>query len=224
MWNIISSICLILPKSLTYLFIVVIYKYHWWDNIYGKWNKRFIGLSLLLLLLLSHWTTTLMRTCVTYLTLKFCVTMMTILLYTTMLISNICLGTTLIIELNGLKMTQLFGTFWLILGIQNDTWKYFDTWLYIVFVMMLDADNWYCTGNSITRRSHTGILIYIKNTLMTCNIVWQQLRLIFWFGICRVYLLVLWYEWWTRIYNCPYGTDISIRTCEWILWISYQQY
>ena len=64
LWNIILSICLILPKSLTCLFIAVIYKYHWWDSIYRKWNRRFTGLSLLLLLFLLHWTTTLMRVCV----------------------------------------------------------------------------------------------------------------------------------------------------------------
>ena len=48
--NIILSICLILPKSLTCLFIAVIYKYHWWDSSYRKWNRGFTGLSLLPLL------------------------------------------------------------------------------------------------------------------------------------------------------------------------------
>ena len=56
-----------------------------------------------------------MRACVTHLTLKFCVTIMTVLLHTAMLISSICLGTTLCIELNGLKMNQLFGISRLIL-------------------------------------------------------------------------------------------------------------
>ena len=113
MWNIISSIYLILPKSLTYLFIAVIYKYHWWDNSYRKWNRKFTWLSLLLLLL--HWTTTLTRACITYLTLKFCFTIMTVFLHTVILISSICLGTMLRIELNGLKMNQLFGISRLIL-------------------------------------------------------------------------------------------------------------
>ena len=90
--NIILSICLILPKSLTCSF----YCCH-------------PQVSL-------DWTTTLMRACVTHLTLKFCVTIMTVLLHTAMLISSICLGTTLRIELNGLKMNQLFRIFRLILG------------------------------------------------------------------------------------------------------------
>ena len=83
--NIILSICLILPKSLTCSF----YCCH-------------PQVSL-------DWTTTLMRACVTHLTLKFYVTIMTVLLHTAMQISSICLGTTLRIELNGLKMNQLFG-------------------------------------------------------------------------------------------------------------------
>ena len=142
LWNIILSLCLILPKSLTCLFIAGIYKYHWWDSIYRKWNKRFTGhhyyhsysycieqrrlwerashLSLLLLLFLLRWRTTLMRVCVTHLTLKFCVAIMTILLHTVMQISSICLGTTLHIELNGLKMNQLFGISRLIVGSIND--------------------------------------------------------------------------------------------------------
>ena len=45
--NIILIIRLILPKSLTCLFIAVIYKYHWWDSSYRKWNRGFTGLSLL---------------------------------------------------------------------------------------------------------------------------------------------------------------------------------
>ena len=108
MWNIIS--CLILPKSLTYLFIAVIYKYHWSDSSYRKWNRMFTGPSFLLLLL--HWTMMLMRAYVTHLCLKFCVTIMTVLLHTAMLISSICQGTTL---LNGFKLNQLFGISGLIL-------------------------------------------------------------------------------------------------------------
>ena len=53
---------------------------------------------------------------------------------------------------------------------------------------------------------------------------WQQLRLVCWFEICRVYLLVLWYEWWTIIYEFSYDTGIPIGTCQWILWISCQQH
>ena len=53
---------------------------------------------------------------------------------------------------------------------------------------------------------------------------WQQLRLVCWYEICRVYLLVLWYEWWTIIYKFSYDTGIPIGTCQWILWISCQQH
>ena len=52
LWKIILSICLILSKSLTCLFIAIICKYHWWDRIYRKWNRRFTRLLLLLFLLL----------------------------------------------------------------------------------------------------------------------------------------------------------------------------
>ena len=88
MWNIIS--CLILPKSLTYLFIAVIYKYHWSDSSSDSSYRKWI-------------------------TLKFRVTIMTVILHTAMLISCICLGTTLHVGLNGLKMNQLFGISRLIL-------------------------------------------------------------------------------------------------------------
>ena len=54
--------------------------------------------------------------------------------------------------------------------------------------------------------------------------VWQQLRLMCWSEICRVYLLVLWYEWWTIIYEFSYDIGIPIETCQWILWISCQQH
>ena len=38
------------------------------------------------------------------------------------------------------------------------------------------------------------------------------------------YLLVLWYEWWARIYKFSYNTGSLIGTCQWILWISCQQH
>ena len=123
MWNIIS--CLILPKSLTYLFIAVIYKYHWSDSSYRKWNRKFTGPLLLLLLLL--WTTTLMRACVTHLT---------------------------------KHLSRDYATYWIgwledesaVWNIQIDTKKYFDTWFYRCFVMMLDADTRYSIGDTIMRR------------------------------------------------------------------------
>ena len=73
-------------------------------------------------------------------------TIMTVLLHTAMLISSICLGTTLHIESNGLRMNQLFGISRLILK------RHFDTWLYRWFVMMLDADTQSSTGDTIMRR------------------------------------------------------------------------
>ena len=130
------------------------------------------------------WTTTLMRACVTHLTLKFYVPIMTVLLHTAMQISSICLGTTLRIELNGLKMDQLFGISRLILESIND------------------AIHQWCD---------------------MANYRWD-LRFMFWFRVCRVYLLVLWYGWWARIYNIPHDTAIPTKTYRWILCISYQQH
>ena len=102
--------------------------------------------------------------------------------------SSICLGTSLYIELNGLKMTQQFGTCWLIVGIQIDTRKYFDTWLYLYFTMMLDA--WYYTGGSITRRSHTCILIFIKNTPITWLATVETYVLVW--NLSRYLLVLIW--------------------------------
>jgi len=98
-----------------------------------------------------------------------------------------------------------------------------DAWC---LMLMLDADAWCCDGGTVTRRSHTGIL-YIKNTPMTWDgNSWDlcALRLVCWFETCRVYLLVLWHEWWTIIYEFSYDTGIPIGTCQWILWISCQQH
>ena len=116
MWNIISY--LIIPKSLTYLLIAFIYKYHWSDRKFTR------PLLLLLVFLLNNnscenWTTTLMRAYVTHSILKLCVAIITVFLHTVMLMSSILLGTklrdSLHIELNGLKMNQLFGISRLIL-------------------------------------------------------------------------------------------------------------
>ena len=102
----------------------------------------------LLLLLLLRSTKTLMRACVTHSTLKLCVAVITVLLHTVMLMSSIFLGTklrdSLRIELNGLKMNQLFGISRLILrsiliiDFINVSWW----WLMLVINIALATQSW----------------------------------------------------------------------------------
>ena len=145
-----------------------------------------------------------------------------ILLYTTMLISSICLGTTLYIELNDLKMIQLFGSFRLILeSILIRDCIYVSWWC---LMLMFDADSWCCTSNTVIRWPHISILIsIIENTPATWNgYSWD---LCFWFLGLEVVALLVGVNMNDKLqYKFHIIQVVLLGTCQWILWMSCQQH
>ena len=112
-----------------------------------------------------------------------------------------------------------------------DTWRLtldawclmLDTWYLILdtWYLILDADAWCWCSILQWKHCHEKITQWYSHTLRIhqwrgmASYSWY-LRFMFWFKVCCVYFLVLWYEWWARIYNVPYDTGIPTGTWQWL--------